>query len=139
MTFARLAGIVTRDALVSYWTIFFVVPSNSARSLCESKLGTVSFWFLKWRIVKYPFFSGIITGEESVSYWSIISLSLVTAPEVFVKVNVAQSPCFQSGESLIIVRQRYFNTWVCRPFPFAEEGLVWPPCSELSAEWTVIL
>ena len=50
---------------------FFVVPCNSPRSLCESKLGPVSFWFLKWRIVKYPFFSGIITGEESVSYWSI--------------------------------------------------------------------
>ena len=109
MTFARLAGTVTGDALVSYWTIFFVVPSNSPRSLCESKLGPVSFWFLKWRIVKYPFFSGIITGEESVSYWSIFSLSLVTAPEVFAKVNLAQSPCFQIGESLIIVRQRYFN------------------------------
>ena len=31
---------------------FFVVPGNSPRSLCESKLGPVSFWFLKWRIVK---------------------------------------------------------------------------------------
>ena len=139
MTFARLAGIVTRDALVSYWTIFFVVPSNSPRSLCESKLGPVSFWFLKWRIVKYPFFLGSLLEKSRLEYWSIISLSLVTAPEVFVKVNVAQSPYFQSGESLIIVRQRYFHTQVCRPFPFVEEGLVWPPCSELSAEWTVIL
>ena len=69
--FARLAGIVTADALVSYWTIFFVAPSNNPRGLCESKLGPVSFWFLKWRIVRYPFFSGIITGEESVSYWSV--------------------------------------------------------------------
>ena len=50
---------------------FFVVSGKSPRSLCESKLGPVSFWFLKWRIVKYPFFSGIITREESISYWSI--------------------------------------------------------------------
>ena len=118
---------------------FFVVPGNSPRSLCESKLGPVSFWFLKWRIVKYHFFLGSLLEKSRLAIGQCFSLSLVTAPEVFAKVNVAQSPCFQSGESLIIVRQRYFHTRVCRPFPFAEEGLVWPPCSELSAEWTVIL
>ena len=139
MTFARLAGIVTGDALVSYWTIFFVVPSNNPRSLCKSKLGPVSFWFLRWRIVKYPFFLGSVLEKSRLAIGQCFSLSLVTAPEVFAKVNLAQSPCFQSCESPIIVRQRYFNTRVCRPFPFAEEGLVWPPCSELSAEWTVIL
>ena len=43
--------------------------------------------------------SGIVPDNALVSYWSIFSLSLVTVPEVFVKVNSAQSPsCFLSGE-----------------------------------------
>ena len=32
---AMVSGIVSGDALVSYWPIFFPVPSNSPRSLCE--------------------------------------------------------------------------------------------------------
>ena len=32
---AIVSGIVTEDALVSYWSIFSVVSSNSSRSLCE--------------------------------------------------------------------------------------------------------
>ena len=47
---AIVSGIVSGDALVSYWPIFFPVPSNSPRSLCESQLSPVSFLFLKWRI-----------------------------------------------------------------------------------------
>ena len=31
-----VSGIVTEYALVSYWLIFFPVPGNSPRSLCES-------------------------------------------------------------------------------------------------------
>ena len=31
--------------------------------------------------------SGIVTGDASVSYWTILSLSLVTIPEVIAKVN----------------------------------------------------
>ena len=43
--------------------------------------------------------SGIVPDNALVSYWSIFSLSLLTVPEVFVKVNSAQSPsCFLSGE-----------------------------------------
>ena len=33
---AIVSGIVTGDAPVSYWLIFFPVPSNSPSSLCES-------------------------------------------------------------------------------------------------------
>ena len=36
--------------------------------------------------------SGIVTGEASVSYWSISPLALVTVPEVFAKVNSTLFP-----------------------------------------------
>ena len=36
--------------------------------------------------------SGIIFGDETVSYWPIFSLSLVTVPKVFAKVNSVQFP-----------------------------------------------
>ena len=39
-----------------------------------------------------PSVSGIVTGDAPVSYWPILSLYLVTVPEVFAKVNSAQSP-----------------------------------------------
>ena len=43
--------------------------------------------------------SGIIFGDETVSYWPIFSLSLVTVPKVFAKVNSVQFPSrFLSGE-----------------------------------------
>ena len=38
--------------------------------------------------------SGILTGHVPVSYWPILSLSLVTVPEVFTKVNLTQFPFF---------------------------------------------
>ena len=39
--------------------------------------------------------SGIATGDAPVSYWPIFSLSLVTVPEVFMKVKSAKfSYCF---------------------------------------------
>ena len=44
------SGIVTEDAPFSYWPIFFPVPGNNPRSLCESQHGPVSFCFLKWEI-----------------------------------------------------------------------------------------
>ena len=47
---AIVSGIVTGDAPVSYWPIFFRVPSNSPRRLCESKLDPVYFSFLNCRI-----------------------------------------------------------------------------------------
>ena len=31
---AIISGIVLEDALVSYWPIFSLVPSNNTRSLC---------------------------------------------------------------------------------------------------------
>ena len=47
MLLANTYAIVTDDALVSYWLIFFLVPCNSPRSLCESQLSPGSFSFLK--------------------------------------------------------------------------------------------
>ena len=48
---AIVSGIVTGEApLISYWPLFFPVPSNSPRSLCESKLGPVSY---SWRILHF--------------------------------------------------------------------------------------
>ena len=44
---AIVAGIVTGDVPVSYWLIFFPVPSNSPSSLCESQPDPVSFFFLQ--------------------------------------------------------------------------------------------
>ena len=44
--------------------------------------------------------SGIITGDAPVSYWSIFSLSLVTVPEVFAKVNSPQFPSFSKMGNL---------------------------------------
>ena len=39
--------------------------------------------------------SGIVSGDALVSYWPIFSLSLVTVPEVFMKVKSAKfSSCF---------------------------------------------
>ena len=43
--------------------------------------------------------SGIIFGDETVSYWPIFSLTIVTDPKVFAKVNSVQFPSrFLSGE-----------------------------------------
>ena len=36
--------------------------------------------------------SGIATGDSQVSYWPIVSLSQVSVPEVFAKVNVTHFP-----------------------------------------------
>ena len=35
---------------------------------------------------------GMVTRDAPVSYWPVFSLSLVTVPEVFAKVNSAQIP-----------------------------------------------
>ena len=46
----RLAiEIVIGDAPVSYWELFSPASSNNPRSLCDSQLDPVPFWFLKWR------------------------------------------------------------------------------------------
>ena len=60
---AIVSGIVTRDAVVSYWSIFSPVPSNSPRSLCESQLSPVSSLFLKWRI------EGGCEGKSESAIW----------------------------------------------------------------------
>ena len=44
--------------------------------------------------------SGIVTGDATVSYWSIFSLSLVTVPEVLAKVNSPQVPSFSKMGNL---------------------------------------
>ena len=48
---AIVSGNVTGDALVSYWSIFVVVPSNCPRSLCKSQFDPVSLSFLKWQMM----------------------------------------------------------------------------------------
>ena len=42
---AIVSGIITGDTPVSYWPIFFSVPSNSPRRLCEGLPGPISFSF----------------------------------------------------------------------------------------------
>ena len=45
--------------------------------------------------------SRIVSGDAHVNYWPILLQSLVTIPEVFAKVILAQFPSgFQSGELL---------------------------------------
>ena len=65
--------------------------------------------------------SGIITGHEPVSYWLIFSLSLVTIPEVFAKLDSSQFPIFSfltwqipSAESSFNNTSRItpVNTWL---------------------------
>ena len=41
--------------------------------------------------------SGIVTGDELVSHWPTLSLSPVTVPEVFAKVNSAPGTCFSKS------------------------------------------
>ena len=47
--------------------------------------------------------SGIATGDAPVSYWPIVSLSQVSVPEVFAKVNLTHFPIrFLRGDWRII-------------------------------------
>ena len=50
LAYAKISGIVNGDAPVSYWSIFFPIPSDGSRSLCESWLEPLYFSFLKWRM-----------------------------------------------------------------------------------------
>ena len=53
-----------------------------------------------------PIDSGIVTGDVLDSYWPIFSLSLVTVPEVFAKVNSVQFPWrLLSGEYVIFIHE----------------------------------
>ena len=46
----------------------------------------------KWAELAFAKISGIVIGDSSVSYWSIVPLSPLTVPEDFAKVNSAQFP-----------------------------------------------
>ena len=73
--------------------VFLYVPSNSSRSLCESSLGPVSFWFLKWQIAaisaKAFFFSEMC--QESAADLGLVSLLLqcLHITQLSPEVNVA--------------------------------------------------
>ena len=68
MSPANVFGIATGYAPVSYWPISFPVPSDSPRSLCESKLGLVPFLILKWRIfLCFPRASFLSTNTSRIS------------------------------------------------------------------------
>ena len=60
--------------------VFLHVPSNSSRSLCESSLGPVSFWFLRWQIAaisaKAFFFSRNVSGECNRSWTGVFTSSV---------------------------------------------------------------
>ena len=57
------SGILTTDAPLSYWPMCFPVPINSPRSLCESKLGPVSF---SWRILHFLYsWFGSLSNDDS--------------------------------------------------------------------------
>ena len=53
------------------------------------------FWHVQIRYLR----NGKGTGDAPVSYWPFLTLFLVTVPEVFAKINSAQSPRFSSGDS----------------------------------------
>ena len=60
-----------------------------------------------------PIDSGIVTGDMLDSYWPIFSLSLVTVPEVFAKVNSVQFPWrLLSGEYVIFIHFNLAWKWV---------------------------
>ena len=59
---AVVSGIVTGDASVSYWPIFFLVSRNSPRCLCESLLGPVLFLLFKWRIWAEEDWVGVVSN-----------------------------------------------------------------------------
>ena len=68
-----------------------------------------------------PIDSGIVTGDVLDSYWPIFSLSLVTVPEVFAKVNSVQFPWrLLSGEYVIFIHFNFgmkmsqcYTKWHC--------------------------
>ena len=79
MRAAIVSGMVTKDAPVSYWPIFFRVPSNSPRSLCKSSLGPDSLSFLKWRVVEKCLLPFMLTciAEYLLRYNFFFRLSLL--------------------------------------------------------------
>ena len=60
--------------------VFLHVPTNSSRSLCESSLGPVSLWFLKWQIAatsaKAFCFSRNVSGGCSRSWTGVFTSSV---------------------------------------------------------------
>ena len=67
------------DLIVPIGVFFFHVPSNSARRLCESWLGLVSFRCLKWQIAAIrakAFFSRNVSGECSRSWTGVFTSSV---------------------------------------------------------------
>ena len=68
-----------------------------------------------------PIDSGIVIGDVLDSYWPIFSLSLVTVPEVFAKVNSVQFPWrLLSGEYVIFIHFNFgmkmsqcYTKWHC--------------------------
>ena len=65
-----VSGVVTGDVLISYLPVFFPVPSDSPRSLCEKKkeinlLGAVSVSFLKWQMAYYQMNDYKCTGNRA--------------------------------------------------------------------------
>ena len=50
--------------------------------------------------------SGIVTGDELVSHWPTLSLSPVTVPKVFAKVNSAPGTCFSRSPETFRARRQ---------------------------------
>lgn len=54
--------------------------------------------------------SGIVTGDELVSHWPTLSLSLVTDPEIFVKVNSAPETRFSKSPETFRARRKILKS-----------------------------
>ena len=74
-----LVAVASLDLKVPIGGFFHVPTRNSPKGLCESSLGPVSFWFLKWQIeaigVKALFFRNV-SGECSRSWTSVFTSSV---------------------------------------------------------------
>ena len=57
--------------------------------------------------------SGIVTGDELVSHWPTLSLSPVTVPEVFAKLNSAPGTCFSKSPETFQARRQIQNQNLC--------------------------
>ena len=56
--------------------------------------------------MRHEIVSGIVTGDALVSHWPTLSLSPVTVPEVFAKVNSAPGTCFSKSPETFRARRQ---------------------------------
>jgi len=67
-----MATAVVRSCFVTVWSSHFKIEKGNGAEICPARA------------------SGIVPGDAPLGYWAIFFMSLVTAPEVFAKVNTVQ-------------------------------------------------